>query len=123
MVRFLHDQFYLKFLLMKLRTNLLALVMLCLLFVGPASAMATESKPLHETPKELTEEQKARLAAIERRVVEIKAMDKSKLTKAERKDLRKELKSMKKEAKAIGGGVYLSIGAIIIIILLLILLL
>jgi hypothetical protein len=50
-------------------------------------------------------------------------MDKSNLSSQERQDLRNELKAMKKEAKAIGGGVYLSVGAIIIIILLLILLL
>jgi CHASE3 domain sensor protein len=112
-----------KFLLMKLRKNLLAFVMLCLLFAGPATASAIDLKPKNETPKELTEEQKARLQTIERRVAEIKAIDKSSLTKAERKALRRELKDMKKEAKAIGGGVYLSVGAIIIIILLLILLL
>ena len=108
---------------MKLKRNLLALVMLCLLFAGPASALATEPKPLHEKPVELTEEQKVRLTAIERRVAEIKAMDKSKLTKAERKQLKKELKEMKKEARVISGGVYLSIGAILLVILLLILLL
>ncbi|MDQ3552123.1 MAG: hypothetical protein M3413_11390, partial [Bacteroidota bacterium] len=59
-----------------------------------------------------------------RRVVEIKGIDRSKLTKQERKDLRAELKEMNNEAKAIQGrGVYLSVGAIIIVILLLILLL
>jgi hypothetical protein len=50
-------------------------------------------------------------------------MDKSQLTKEERKDLRQELRSDKQEARAMSGGVYLSVGAIIIIILLLILIL
>jgi hypothetical protein len=65
-----------------------------------------------------------RLQQIEARVNEIKQMDKSHLSSSERKELRKELVSMKKEAKAAtGGGVYLSVGAIIIIILVLILIL
>ena len=54
---------------------------------------------------------------------EIKAMDKSSLNSSEKKDLRMELKSMKKEMKHAQNGVYLSVGAIIIIILLLIILL
>ena len=49
--------------------------------------------------------------------------DKSQLTKEDRRELRDELKSMKKESRAMGGGIYLSVGAIIIIILVLILIL
>jgi hypothetical protein len=50
-------------------------------------------------------------------------MDKSELSSVEKKELRKEVRTIKKELKATGNGVYLSIGAILIIILLLILLL
>jgi hypothetical protein len=57
------------------------------------------------------------------RLEEIKDMDKSELSGSEKKELRKEVKGIKKEMKTISGGVYLSVGAIIIIILLLILLL
>lgn len=57
------------------------------------------------------------------RLKEIKAMDKSNLTRAERKALRKEVKEIKNELVVNHKGVYLSVGAIIIIILLLILLL
>jgi hypothetical protein len=53
----------------------------------------------------------------------IRGMDRSELTRTERKELRKEVKGIKKEMKAMKGGVYLSIGAILIIILLLILIL
>lgn len=56
------------------------------------------------------------------RVDEIKAMDFSTMEKAEKKAVRSELKEIKKEAKDLGGGVYLSVGAIIIILLILILL-
>ncbi len=57
------------------------------------------------------------------RLDQIKAMDKSTLTGTEKKILRNEVKEIKKELKVMSGGVYLSIGAIIIVILLLILLL
>ena len=57
------------------------------------------------------------------RLDEIKAVDKTKLTSAEKKEMRKEVKSIKKELKTMNQGVYLSVGAIIIIVLLLILLL
>lgn len=72
---------------------------------------------------EMTAEQKIQLKRITDRVEEIKAMDKSELSRDEKKALKTELKDLKQEARAIGGGVYLSVGAIIIIILLLILIL
>jgi hypothetical protein len=50
-------------------------------------------------------------------------MDKSNMSRAEKKELRKEVKTIKANLKASNHGIYLSIGAIIIIILLLILLL
>ncbi len=60
------------------------------------------------------------------RLNEINEMDKSKLKSSEKKELRKEVRAIKTELKANearGGGVYLSVGAIIIIVLLLIILL
>lgn len=57
------------------------------------------------------------------RLEEIKAMDKSSMKSSEKKELRKEVRTIKAELKATGNGVYFSVGAIIIIILLLILLL
>ncbi len=57
------------------------------------------------------------------RLQNIKAMDKSDLSRSEKRSLRKEVKDIRKEMKTIKGGVYLSVAAIIIIILLLILLL
>lgn len=87
--------------------------------VNPASA-AVEKGPA----KELTAQQRAQVKQIQERVEEIKDMDKSNLSRTERKELRKELREMKSQANAVsGGGVYLSVGAIIIIILLLILIL
>ena len=57
------------------------------------------------------------------RLEEIEILDKSDMTRSEKKQLRAEVKSIKKELKELGGGIYLSVGAVIIIILLLILLL
>ena len=57
------------------------------------------------------------------RLDEISKMNKSELTRSERKSLRKEVKQTRKEMKSMSGGIYLSVGAVIIIILLLILIL
>ena len=57
------------------------------------------------------------------RLEKIRNTDKPEMTRLEKKGLRKEVKGIRKEMKEISGGVYLSVGAIIIIILLLILLL
>lgn len=103
----------------KIYSLVVFMMMLCT-FITPVSAM--DNNPGKET--ELTEaEIEAKLTVIRERVSEIEAMDKSDMTKSERKALKKELKELNKSAKALGGGVYLSVGAIIIIILLLILIL
>lgn len=90
------------------------LIAFCISIVTPA--FATKVIPVKsEVPKEVRAQQ------IEHRLIEIRNMDKSNLTRSDKKELRKEVKSLKKEARQ--RGIYLSVGAIIIIILLLILLL
>jgi hypothetical protein len=54
------------------------------------------------------------------RLHEIKAMDKSHLTSQEKKQLRKEVRTLKTNITQIGGGVYLSAGAVILILVLLV---
>lgn len=61
--------------------------------------------------------------AIEARLEEIKEMDKSELTAVEKRELRKEVRTLKADLKTAGGGLYVSVGAAILIVLLLILLL
>ena len=90
-----------------------------LIFVVGLSVNTVSAATTVKDKVEMTAEQKVQLERITNRVEEIKAMDKSNLSRAEKKELRKELRTMKKEARAMGGGVYLSVGAIIIIILLL----
>jgi len=70
------------------------------------------------------EEKKARVEEIKTRVETIRGMDRSTLTRAERKALRHELRDLNKEARAIGnGGIYISLTGILLIILILILVL
>lgn len=57
------------------------------------------------------------------RLVEIQKMDKSLMTSSEKKVLRQEVRSINNAQVKNGGGVYLSVGAVIIILLLLIILL
>lgn len=57
------------------------------------------------------------------RLDEIKDMDKSEMKSSEKRELRKEVRAIKKSLKTTSNGIYLSVGAIIIIILLLILIL
>lgn len=83
-------------------------------FVSPTFASKVDPVKT-EVPKEVRAQQ------IEHRLIEIRDMDKSNLSSADKKELRKEVKGLKKEAR--NAGIYLSVGAIIIIILLLILLL
>lgn len=73
--------------------------------------------------KEGTELTTAEMEAMVARVYEIKDMKKSDLTKSERKELRKEVKEIRRDLKEAGnGGLYISSGAIIIILLLIIIL-
>ncbi len=79
------------------------------------------SSALPSTP--LTTEQTAanpRLQELTQRLAAIKAVDKSQMSASERKALRKEARQIKKAAR---GGVYLSVGAILVIVLILILVL
>lgn len=93
-----------------------------LLAVSLLVSLPSHANPVSEPASKVgnNEERAERLV---RRLEEIQAKDMKQLTRAERKELRKEVKQIKHELEAISGGVYLSVGAIIIIILLLILLL
>ena len=97
---------------------------LSLIFLFTAIAPVSMAKGIKKDKKksEITTEEQARLEEIKLRVEEIKAMDFSELSKDELKAVKVELKELNTEAKQNGGGIYLSVGAIIIILLVLILL-
>jgi hypothetical protein len=87
----------------------------------PTQLSAKEKNPteISSNPKDPSPEVKIMLDRLE----EIKAMDKSAMTRVEKKELRKEVRAIKANLQSTGKGVYLSVGAIIIVVLLLILLL
>jgi uncharacterized protein YmfQ (DUF2313 family) len=76
-----------------------------------------------EAAKEVSATDKARAEQILKRLEEIKAMDIKSMSSSEKRQLRKEVKASKKELNEMSGGIYISVGALIIIILLLILIL
>jgi hypothetical protein len=73
--------------------------------------------------EEPTTIQTARATVLLQRLTEIKEMKLENLNSSDKKKLRSEVKSIKSELKEISGGVYLSVGAIIVILILLLLLL
>ena len=99
------------------------LTMVMLLSLTSIQATTTTIRPITpieiSNPKEISAEVKILLDRLD----EIKSMDRSTLNSKEKKELRKELRSIKSSLARSGNGVYLSVGAIIIIILLLILIL
>lgn len=96
---------------------------LALVFTLGVSTNTVSAADKKEAKTELTAEQKVQFERLVNRVEEIRKMDKSNLSREEKRALRKELKEMKEQARVLNQGVYLSVGAIIIIILLLILIL
>lgn len=101
--------------------TLFTIIAILSLTIYPNFAVAKTLEPISNSsnPKEVPAEVKTMLNRLE----EIKKLDKSNLSSVEKKELRKEVRSIKKTLRSTGNGVYLSVGAVIIIILLLILLL
>lgn len=88
---------------------------------NPVSADETAMK---ETAVELTAEMAdaAIVDALMDRLYEIEEMDKSEMSRSEKRELRKEVRSIQNELRQVSGGVYISAGALIIILLLLLIL-
>jgi len=104
------------------KSSMYALVTLLILAMAPVRLPAAvdtvrvaTTAPLPAAPAEVN--------TLIARVLEIQRMDKSGLSPQEKRQLRKELRTIKKTLRQQQHGIYLSVGAIIIIILLLILIL
>ncbi len=94
----------------------LFLLLVSLSTVSFAKEKVTATKPT-------SEQVELRISEIKDRVEEIKNMDKSNLSLQDKKELRQELRQIKKEANAISnGGIYLSITALLVIIIILLIL-
>lgn len=93
-----------------------------MMIMASFAAFPSDLNPL-TPPAPARENSEQRVHQLERRLEEIRSMDKNTLSRAEKKELRMEVHAIKKEMKTMAGGVYFSIGALIIIGLLLIILL
>ena len=102
------------------KTILYLIILLLSLGVFSTSMMASEKNATIPTPT--PKEVPAYVQNMLNRIDEIKEMDKSTLSRAERKELRNEVREINKEIRSTGNGVYLSVGAIIVILLLIIIL-
>jgi len=90
-------------------------------FLPLQSNAATVTEPSTAVDPKPAESAEAKALLL--RLEEINKMDKEKMDPSEKKDLRKEVKSIKKNLRDIGPGIYLSGAALIIIVILLIVLL
>ncbi|WP_264521849.1 hypothetical protein [Flavobacterium sp. N1994] len=104
-------------------TSKLKMISLLLVLVFSIPMAANTNNPITTTAISAAPSEDAKTEVLLNRLNEIKDMDKSNLTRADKKALRSEVKAIKKSMKASSRGIYLSIGAVIIIILLLILIL
>jgi hypothetical protein len=100
----------------------LSLVLTCLLFAfnpyqSNAATNAATSSLVVSKPSGSAE---AKVLLL--RLDKIKTMDKSNLNSSEKKDLRKEVRSIKAQLRDISGGVYISAGLLIVILIVLIVL-
>lgn len=91
------------------------------LTILPAPSYASVSKSSASVPVAATSEA-AKANVLLLRLDEINRMPKENLSAPEKKELKAEVISIRKELRDSGGGIYLSLGAIIIILLLLIIL-
>lgn len=98
-----------------LRNSLVAVLMVGVL----PSFAASPVTPIHQLEQVIS---KAEVQELETRLNEIQSMDVSKMSRAEKRALRKEVKQIERTMDG-NGGIYISVGALIIIIILLIILL
>lgn len=101
-----------------MKNNKTCMLVVLMLFLSiPTMAISNESS----NTKLVTTETNS--AALIERLEEIKSVDKHLINSAEKKALRKEVKSIKKQLQKNGDGIYMSAGAVILIVLLVIILL
>jgi len=88
------------------------------------AALPVKGRPAKAKITAMTKEQKTlRAEEIKQRMIEINAMDKSMLTNTERKDLHREARNLKKEARIFGKhGMLISIALVVAVIILLVVL-
>ncbi|WP_113921970.1 hypothetical protein [Cognataquiflexum aquatile] len=101
----------------KINVTLLAVMTFAFFSIGSVQAIGNnkgEAKP--KMPE-------SEMKILVDRLEEIKSMDRSMMDRSEKKELRTEVREINEEIKRDGGGVYLSVFALLLVIVLLILLL
>ena len=104
------------------KLKLLFITTFLLLYLAPAHAAASvpfQALAATGMPVPTT----GNVTELTSRLAEIKAMDKSGLKASEKKQLRKEKRSIKSELRKVSGGVYVSAGALLVLLIILILVL
>lgn len=105
---------------MKKTIFLVLVIMLSLSATVSASTKSPEKNAIpSKTENKLSEEELSRL---NKRVEEIRDMDRTNMSAREKRELRKELKEIKEDLRRSGGYVYIGAGTIILIIILVVLL-
>ena len=105
---------------MKKLTTCLMIVFLSLTFIPAQTKAETKAS---SSMSESKSAQAAEAHALLARIYEINAMDKSKLSSTDKKQLRSEVRSIKSQLREPGRGVYVSLTALIVIVILLVILL
>ena len=108
---------------MKKITFMVMAMFLSLTFYPTQSNATTTKTDAHAAVIVLNPVDAAKVKALELRLDEINELDKTNMKSAEKRELRKEVRSIKKQVSDLGGGVYVSVGALILILVLLIILL
>jgi hypothetical protein len=90
---------------------------------APTQVSAASGSPVDPISTLENKDKSIKSEALTVRLNEIKSLDKSDLNFSEKRALRKETRSIKRELKDLNGGVYISAGSIILIAILLIILL
>lgn len=94
-----------------------------LLFMVPVIPLEADTESASTSKSSTMDIESAETGELLLRIDEINEMDKSELFFSEKRELRKEVRSINKELKQRQPGIYVSVGAAIIILLLLVILL
>lgn len=108
---------------MKFRNAMTAMFLVLAMILSVGGYAAPMSNEVIPASNPTTAANEAEMQRLLNRLEEIKAMDLENMPRSEKRKYAKEVKQIQKKMNAVGGGVYISAGALLIIILLLILIL
>jgi biopolymer transport protein ExbD len=107
------------------KINLLSILLMLAMFISLSTASASELKKSEKNTATASTENTLSaedVKILNLRVEEIRDMDKSDLTMLEKRELKNELKTIKKDLRNSNGAIYIGTGTLLLIIILIILL-